>query len=297
MSSRLIQFMRLVLVASFFGVAARSDGGQWAVVTGASSGIGSALAERAASQGLHVVLCGRDRDALKDVGERVRKSYGVDTDTVVADLAEGRGAERLHKLARQCVIGRGGRISALAANAGVCRAGKFSDQGVEDIDRVLSVNVRSVAILCRLFEIDIDDGVIVVTGSIAGLAVGIPGVACYAATKAFVRSFATALDAELAPKIRVLAFLPGAVGDTKFAANSGLETSLVFGGSRLLRRLFVMNARDSVRGVSFLKRRRGRTEIIPGFFNKCFGVVADYLPKPAARTIGRLAFYDMSHQN
>lgn len=267
----------------------------WVVVTGASSGIGSAMAERAAADGLCVVLCGRKRGALNDIARRLERDFGISTEVVLADLSARHGAQRMHSEACRCVARRGGSIEALAANAGVCFKGAFVTQDVDDLNAMVDVNMRSLVITCRLFGNDFchaGAGHIVLTGSIAGMSVGVGGVACYAATKAFVRSFAHALRTELRPRVSVTAFLPGAV-DTNFALASGLERSLIFRIGPRLPGGFVMDARDAVRGLDFrtAHRRRHRDgEVIPGFANKCFAALATYMPSPVSRAIATAAF-------
>lgn len=267
---------------------------KWVVVTGASSGIGSAMAERAAKDGLCVVLCGRKRGALNDIARRLERDFGVSTEVVLADLSTRHGAQRVHRKACRSVARRGGSIEALAANAGVCFKGAFVTQEIDELDALISVNIRSLVIACRLFGNDFchaGAGHIVLTGSIAGMSVGVGGVACYAATKAFVRSFAHALRTELRPRVSVTALLPGAV-DTNFAIASGLERTLIFRIGPRLPGGFVMDAREAVRGIDFrvAHRRRRDGEIVPGLANKIFAAVATYMPSPVSRAIATAAF-------
>ncbi|EGB03206.1 hypothetical protein AURANDRAFT_14101, partial [Aureococcus anophagefferens] len=231
-----------------------------AVVTGASSGIGAALAQRAAAAGYGVVLHGRDRAALRRVGE----GLGPDATwrVVVVDLATPSGAKKLHGACR------GLDVALLLANAGAARTGAFLDDDLERVESLVALNVASTVDLCHRFGRDLrarGAGRVVITASLVGVpAHGCAGSAAYAATKAFLRSFGNALHDELAAAgVRVTVLLPGAV-DTQFAGRAGMDDALVFKvpGARALG---VVSAPDDVARAAF--SRTGR-EVVPGLANR-----------------------------
>lgn len=265
----------------------------WAVVTGASSGIGTALAERAAECDFNVVLSGRNRAALCRVATRLEE-LGAATEIVVVDLGKPRGAETLYASARRRVAARGGTIRALAANAGVANNAPVLATSVETLDTMIALNARSCVVLCRLFGHDLAAercGTIVVTGSVTSVVShGIAGAACYAATKAFVRSFTHALHSELKRYgVSVVHLAPGAVA-TDFARAASMERSVVFQFGRHVKSV-VMTPRPVARTVTFTHRRhQRRREVIPGVANKMVAVVAKYFPSAIARDMAAFAF-------
>ncbi|NSC25043.1 SDR family NAD(P)-dependent oxidoreductase [Streptomyces albus subsp. chlorinus] len=194
------------------------DGGRGrrpvALVTGASSGIGAAVAERLAAEGgWRLLLNGRDERRLAQVATR---TGGV---PLAADLSDARARERLAEEA----LAHSGRVDALVAGAGIGWAGTFAAMPAEDIDDVLAVNLNATLHLVRLLlpgMVDRRCGRVVLIGSMAG-SVGVRGEAVYAATKAGLTAFADSLRYELAPsRVRVSMVLPGVV-DTPFFQRRG----------------------------------------------------------------------------
>jgi short-subunit dehydrogenase len=186
-----------------------------ALVTGASSGIGTAVAEQLAAEGSwRLLLNGRDEDRLGDVAVRTRGT------ALPADVTDP--AARA-KLAREA-LAHGGRVDALVCGAGIGWAGPFTAMPVESIDRLLSVNLSAVVHLVRLLlpgMIARRTGRIVLIGSVAG-SVGVRDEAVYSATKGGLMAFADSLRYELSSTgVRVSMVMPGAV-DTPFFGRRGV---------------------------------------------------------------------------
>jgi short-subunit dehydrogenase len=185
------------------------------LITGASSGIGAAVAERLASEGgWRLLLNGRDEDRLALVAKMTSGT------ALPADLADDRSRERLARQAEE----HAGRVDALIAGAGIGWAGPFVGMPAEAIDRLLTVNLSAVLHLVRLLlpgMVSRGAGRVVLIGSMAGC-VGVREEAVYAATKGGLMAFADSLRYELGRTgVRVSMVLPGAV-DTPFFNRRGV---------------------------------------------------------------------------
>lgn len=189
-----------------------------AVVTGASSGIGRALAVVLVEHG-HDVLVAAEGDAVHTVADALGGAPRVRA--VQVDLATHAGVEAL-----TAAVTEGGRPpSVLALNAGVGVGGPFVSSDLEDELRLIDLNVRSTVHLAKLLlptMVRAGGGRVLVTSSIAAVAPG-PFHATYAASKAFVHSFAEAVRQELTGTgVTVTSLMPGPT-DTDFFARAGMD--------------------------------------------------------------------------
>lgn len=198
-----------------------------ALVTGASAGIGRAIAQELAQRGFDVVVVADDA-AIYDAAEQLRAS----TASVIAlrlDLASPENVELLW----QAVQDEGRPLAVAVLNAGIGTGGAFAtDIDLGDDLRVIDLNVRSTVQLAKHVAHDMalrGEGRMLFTSSIA---VGLPGTyqATYNASKAFVRSFALALRHELRDQgVSVTVLLPGPTDTTFFARNSMDDTRIATG--------------------------------------------------------------------
>lgn len=188
-----------------------------ALVTGASAGIGKAIAERLAGAGVQLVAVARDRERL----DKLAAELPVDVEVLVADLAEAgqlaRVEERLASADRP--------VDLVVNNAGFGTYGNFADLDIEGEQREIAVNVVA---LVRITHAAIramlprGHGAILNIGSVAGLQ-ATPGNAVYGATKSFVASFGEAVHGELeGTGVSLTTVLPGFTR-TEFAARAGIE--------------------------------------------------------------------------
>lgn len=192
--------------------------GPVAVVTGASDGIGRAFAESLAARGLGLVLVARREAVLEELARKLSRQHGVEVRVLPLDLAEPGAAARL------VVEVEGDEVGLLVAAAGYGSSGSFLTQAADEEVRMIDVNCRAVVELAHGLGARMTDrgrGGLVLFGSIAGFQ-GVPWSATYAATKAFVQSFAEGLAVEIAHRgVAVLSVAPGPVA-TGFGARAGM---------------------------------------------------------------------------
>ena len=200
----------------------RSDKyGPWAVVTGASDGIGRALAHRAAAHGCNVVLAARSEAMLRELASELEHAHPVQTRVVSVDLGHSEGVSTLVDAVDDLDVG----LAVLAAGFGSNQ--NFTDSDPEIQRDMIAVNVTAVAQLAQCFARRMaarGRGGLMLFGSILGWQ-GVPGQANYSATKAYVQALAEALHGELKPAgVDVLSVAPGPVA-TGFGSRAGLALS------------------------------------------------------------------------
>lgn len=192
--------------------------GPWAVITGASDGIGRAIAVRAAADGLDVVLAARSAGKLEDLAAELTRTHGVQARVVPVDLSRPNGATTLLDAIDDLDVG----LAVLAAGFGTI--GPLTEACTTDELEMIAVNVTATAHLSQAFArrmVKRGRGGIVLFGSLLGWQ-GVPGQDNYSATKAYVQTLAEGLHRELKPQgVDVLCVAPGPV-HTGFATRAGM---------------------------------------------------------------------------
>ncbi|GAB4070643.1 SDR family oxidoreductase [Ancylobacter sonchi] len=176
------------------------------LITGASTGIGAAYAERFARRGHDLVLVARNTGRMEALADRLRQETGVSVDIIKADLTQPADLAAVETRLRDDA-----RIGILINNAGTAIGGSFIEQSTDTVAQLLALNTTAVlrlasAITPRLAKAG--EGAIVNIGSVVGLAPEF-GMSVYGATKAFVLFLSQGLSLELGPKgVYVQAVLP-----------------------------------------------------------------------------------------
>lgn len=190
---------------------------QWALVTGASSGIGEAFARALAARGMHLLLTARRRERLQALADELAARHGVETRALPADLAAAAGVEALIADVGAAQV----PVHLLVNNAGFGSYGRFETLPPEREQAQVQVNCASLVRLAHAFLPAMQQrgaGAVVNLASTAAFQ-PTPGMAVYGATKAFVLHFSEALWAEnRARGVRVLALCPGGTRTEFFAA-------------------------------------------------------------------------------
>jgi short-subunit dehydrogenase len=188
--------------------------GKTVLLTGATGGIGRAIAAAIAGRGARLVLSARREDALNELAGSLPGEHRV----VAVDLAEGGAAERL--------AAEAGQVDGLVANAALPGTGKLESFSSDELQRALRVNLESPMLLARALEPGMrerGDGHLVFVSSLSGKAPS-PRSAIYAATKFGLRGFALCLRADLARTgVGVSLVAPGFIRDAGMFAESGAK--------------------------------------------------------------------------
>ena len=166
--------------------------GEWAVVTGASSGIGRVFATQLAARGVNLFLVARRQDLLDELGQRLRQSNGVECVALVQDLGCEGGAERVAK----AVSARGVRPRLLVNNAAFGHWGYFSRASARVYETMVTVNAVAPVVLCRAFAEDLASHATAAVINVSSPAVfqPVPYMAVYAASKCTLHNFSLALS-------------------------------------------------------------------------------------------------------
>ena len=182
--------------------------GKWALVTGASAGIGKALAQELAQGGANLVLTARRLDRLEALAAELSAKHHIQTETFAADLAQPTAAAAIFQFTRQ----KGLSISLLVNNAGFGQYGEFHTTDMDRLVDMVQVNCTAVLQLTRLFLPEMvarRSGDVLIVASTASFQ-AVPYISTYAATKVFDLYLAEGLAEEMQPYgVRVCALCPG----------------------------------------------------------------------------------------
>ena len=239
---------------------------EWAIVTGASSGIGAAIAEQLAALGWNVLLAGRDLQALDAQAALIQKQSGVATLTISVDLCTPGAIERI----KQLVSEKGIAIGALVNNAGFGLHSPFIESSGADEARMIDLQLKAMLELTRAFlpgMLELKSGRILNVASVYAFS-PVPNQAVYAACKAFMLSFSRTLSLELHGRgVTVSVLCPG-ITATHFRSRAGMKEK---------KSAFAMSA-GAVAAIGVRGMMRGKAVIVPGWHNRIYTLTASCLP-------------------
>jgi short-subunit dehydrogenase len=201
------------------GVIDKKRFGPWALVTGASSGIGREFARQIAASGINVVLVARREALLDEVGRAIAKDFKVQYRTVVADLSQAGFLENLAKATDDLDIGL------VVSNAGTGNPGEFLKIAREELESLLRLNTLAHLDIAHHFGQKLASrgrGGLLLVGAM-GASNGLPYMANDGAAKAYVHSFGEALHVELKPLGVHVTLLPPGPTETPVIAKLGFS--------------------------------------------------------------------------
>jgi short-subunit dehydrogenase len=236
----------------------------FAIVTGASTGIGFDLAKCCAKNGFDLLIAA-DEKAI-DVAADDLRQFGTSVDSIQCDLS------KIEEIDRLCARTQGRPVDALLANAGRGLGRAFLDQSFEDIRHVIDTNVTGTVYLIHEVGRRMrtrNEGRILIVGSIAGF---MPGTyqAVYNGTKAFLDSFSFAIRAELKDTaVTVTCLMPGATETEFFERADMLDTQV--GTSK-------KQSPEEVAEIGFKAMMSGDADVIAGWQNKLRAAISRIVP-------------------
>ena len=240
--------------------------GPWALVAGASDGIGASFAAAIAARGVNLVLVARRASALDDLAASLTRAHGVSAQTVVADLATPSGLDT--------ALSTGEEVGLVVCNAALAPVESYLDLSPDQVDTMVALNVRAAARLAHAYGRPMVDrgrgGVILLSsmGSFQGSAL----IAHYAATKAYLRVLAEGLWYEWRPRgVDVLACCPGLVATPTYQR-----------GSPTPGRLVPPPLHPDVVARQAMAALGRRPVMVPGLRSRMTAVVAGLLPRRVA---------------
>ncbi len=253
--------------------------GRTVLVTGASAGIGKALAQVFAERGWSVVLVARREPRLKALAGQLERGYGVDARVLVADLADPASPDRI----KQELDDSGVTVNALVNNAGYALKPNFVDTDWQAHADFIQVLATSVAHLCHCFAGDMKTrgyGRILNIASLAAYAPNSSG-SLYTAVKAFVVDLTRAMDLELRPSgVHCTALCPGFTR-TEFHETMGVQSEI-----EQIPRYLWMDA-DTVARQGYDAVMKGQPVHISGAVNQAIAGVCKLLPDALLHEISR----------
>jgi len=229
---------------------------RWALVTGASSGIGAEFARQLAARGMHLILVARREDRLNELAEELDTRHGTRCEVIVSDLSDSQASQRLFDE----VANRKIEVELLINNAGFGFVGAADDTQPQRMMEMIRLNIGALTKLTYLFlpaMLERQHGGIINVASVAAFQ-PVAYMPVYSASKAFVLHFSEALWAECRDRNVIIQGLCPGTTETEFFDVAGVSGWLKKQRSHTA--AYVV--RKSIRGLD-----KGRQYVVPGFLN------------------------------
>lgn len=250
----------------------------FAVITGACSGIGRAVADGLGRRGHGLVVVSNRPEPLARAAAELRAAHGVEVHPIAMDLARPEAAAELHGAVRALGV----EPEVLVLNAGVLLFGEVADAPLDRASALLLLHVVTPSLLATLFGRDLRArrrGHVLFVSSISARR-DFPGIAYYGASKKYLRGFAASLRSELSPYgVGVTCLLPGATA-TSLYDGTGAPVALAT-------RLGVMLSAERVADEGLAALFSGRAEVVPGRLTRAMTAAAELVPQPLVDALRR----------
>lgn len=243
----------------------------YALVTGASKGIGKAIAEKLAAEKFDLILVARSPELLGKVATGIRERFGVKADWLSLDLSVPGASQKVFDWCGE----KGYSVQALVNNAGYGLSGPFEKYSAAENLDMMQVNMSALVHLTRLFlpQLHRQSKAYILNIASSAAYQAVPLLSLYSATKAFVLFFSRGLRQELAKSsVSVSCVCPGAT-DTDFPNRANIGEKGMKAASRL------NMTPEAVASLAVKGMLAGKGEIITGFVNKAGAFMAWLLPK------------------
>jgi uncharacterized protein len=247
----------------------------WAIITGASSGIGKALAFEFARGGFNVLLVARNGEALAEVAAECSGKYRVEAEVVPADLSRLESIDSLIA----ALASRPHQYEVLVNNAGFGIHGDFASTDIDQNIQLLNVQLTAALKLTKAVlpaMLSRRSGKILNVASVYSFS-PVPFQSVYGACKAFLLSFSSSLENELkGTGVSVTVFCPG-VTQTEFRSRAGIGEKRQDAG---------MTA-ETAAHIAYVQTMRGKHIVVPGLVNRLFVFLAQILPNWSVSSLVR----------
>jgi len=246
-----------------------------ALVTGSTSGIGKALAEKMAEEKINLILVSRDAAKLADQSHELSKKHSIQVFTIAANLEKLGAAAKVYDETRKLGL----PIQILVNNAGFNEQGSFLNTCLQKENEMIDLHITHTTEMMKLFLPDMVDcgyGRILNLGS-TGSYIICPYDSVYAATKAYILHVSKAINSELkGTGVSVTTLCPGST-KTAFAAKAGMENMPLF-------KYFLMTP-EAVARVGYKALMKGRTAVVVGAYNKLLVLSSKLLPSALINSV------------
>lgn len=246
-----------------------SNNGYFTVVTGASEGIGRALAEECAKEGHNLFLVALPGSGMPETSRHLAEKYGVRTEHFCVDLREADAPEKVYRYAANHQLA----ADFLINNAGIGHAGALEEHTQEEIDDIIMINIRALTSLTRLFIPELKKKPRSYILNVSSFGAFLPSAhkSVYLASKSYVYYFSESLRSELnGGPVKVSTLMPGPVY-TNDNVRKRIRNNGFFGRATALES-------EQVARYALDRIRAGTPVIIPGNLNRTLRTVLSFLP-------------------
>lgn len=247
-----------------------TDVQEWALVTGASRGIGLELAHQFAKDGINLIICARTEQRLQELAHEWSTKYGIKVVPFAIDLTQVDAPDALYKKVSQLNVA----VHYLVNNAGIGLYGLHQETAIHQEQNMIILNCLSLTKLTKLFlpqMLEKGAGYILNVASVAAFQPG-PYQSVYFATKSFVLSYSEAIAEDLkGTGVKVTALCPGYT-ETAFLEAAEMEESMFFKHAKVATPEFVAT-------VGYRAMQTGKRIAIPGFMNWLTALSPRFVPR------------------